>query len=1256
VSLLLLLYCYVISTEQKVYKDLVSPEFLVFSDKKNMTAGSVKSTHAAGGSHPAAAASAPLTTSDLMLHAHQIISLEATQRQTLLWEEQKDIATLHVSLKRVLQLESDRIHQQQRRFEATCESRIRTVERKMTLLDGEEQKLRLAILKSEVLQLEAIVRQCTKLVRGEVFTATQDAQQRIKYFNKTLDIILKKEAAGRRDLLGMERYEFLVMKQRSDKEVTDTQRESLLLRMRKTKQQQHDQERKRQEDATNNHNNNSRSATMHSRYSVNTNSLNSTHHRKSNVMSHSGQSPQEADQQDVAARRSVEVEAVRHVDDEEMEVAPEPQDDDVEHNQRDRDEKAVAETDDVNRNSVPRRARSSSSHASSSARSHSQSSSRSASSRSRSSGSDGEGRSPPRASVPHHNPRQDVVVEASSKPTAATEPVAATKQPKSSAKSITGGKQYVHVTSRVVVKHSPEFIEARRTELQHTEDLKRLKIQVSEYETWDNMYRRLMYVVTADEQRRDMMDIQKAGGDTTAQVRCVQRAIKRLTEEEQRVRQSLELDCRAAFDGIDRKVQRQLLTDQQDQRTRLAKLASHQNRVNRRLQKLEAERAQMSEAAKESLISLDVITPTEADQQLAAIGESQPYPAIIPPNELHATWTEKVADIECKRRKFIERESMLRRMVLQIYHRQKMKDFGFFDESKLRDDQMKLAAALRSEENAETLRQLHALDERIATAQLASQQRLKAQHDRDRLFRDEHVARAEIAAAYHRDVAKDHMEEWKKLQRQSKGIDFIVDEEALQRQKLIKEERNKRDIFFSSFRKFRPVAPRKPAEPLPVPPPRFEDAVQVYQEFFKKNPIPPVCGRKLSSADPESRTTYFSTAGRKYLPPAKKTAVRTGEQTLMAFHRNKTPTVTATVREDWSSETKLSSSAHPTTATNANATKKTQFLKVSGGTGSFYYTSATSATTTINFGADLAAEQSAELSSSQRRSMSSRKPRPPPREVCLASMTLQQAAVRKRNDKAGARLEPMPPMSEKPAGLESSGRMSSSSHGTQSHEASTRSAHEKASTPLRQDKTPTDSAPAPAPAQAQAPSEKQGDAAASGSAEESPQRSRAAESSVARSDRSRRSVSNESKTSERPSSPTSSRRSSPPSSRSSSTDRAGTSDLSPERDQPRRSVSPSESPRRAADDDRPVSQPQDTIDANHSQAAIDASDTQDANDDEHPASGNPHAAVGGLDSAALCDPAAGNAVAPAPDDNEPSPAKSNATHDEYGLDEFDDDE
>ncbi|CUE66414.1 Hypothetical protein, putative [Bodo saltans] len=358
-----------------------------------MTAGSSKPTTATSATIAATPAAVPLSTSDLMLQAHQIISFEATERETLLWEERKDIATLHVSLKRAQQLDNDRILQQQRRFEAACDSRIRTVERKMMLLDGEEQKLRLAILKSEVLQLEAIVRHCTKSIRGEVFTATQDAQQRIKYFNKTLDIILKKEAAARRDLLGMERYEFLVMKQRSDKEVTDKQREILLIRMRQTKQQQHDQERRRQEEAAT-HNNSNRSATVHSRYSVNNNSLNSTtQRRKSNALSSHSSHANTAGQQSL--RQSAEKEPTRQTDDEELdEVAHDaPQDEEEESVKR---EQLAAHADDNgNHASVPRSdlhdARSPPSRALSSSRSRSPRSSRSASSRSSRSSGDSEG-------------------------------------------------------------------------------------------------------------------------------------------------------------------------------------------------------------------------------------------------------------------------------------------------------------------------------------------------------------------------------------------------------------------------------------------------------------------------------------------------------------------------------------------------------------------------------------------------------------------------------------------------------------------------------------------------------------------------------------------------------------------------------------------------------------------------------------------------------------------------------------------------
>eukprot|EP00455_Lapot_gusevi_P015193 TRINITY_DN17672_c0_g1_i1.p1 TRINITY_DN17672_c0_g1~~TRINITY_DN17672_c0_g1_i1.p1 ORF type:complete len:185 (-),score=12.49 TRINITY_DN17672_c0_g1_i1:192-722(-) len=167
--------------------------------------------------------------------------------------------------------------------------------------------------------------------------------------------------------------------------------------------------------------------------------------------------------------------------------------------------------------------------------------------------------------------------------------------------------------------------------------------------------------------------------------------------------------------------------------------------------------------------------------------------------------------------------------------------------------------------------------------------------------------------------------------------------------------------------------------------------------------------------------------------------------------------------------------------------------------------------------------------------------------------------------------------------------------------------------------------------------------------EESPQRSRVVESSVPRSERSRRSLSNESKTSERASSRSRSPSSHPPSSRSSSRDRSEspnntTTEASPEREQTRRSPSHLDSPRKT--EEEPAVAPQES----------------ESNVDEPQANAESHAAPGGLDVVALNEREEAPPSQTAPvavlvsDENEPSPAKSNATQDEYGLDEFDEDE
>lgn len=907
-----------------------------------------------------------LCMSDLMLVAHQLLSLEEAERQALRWSEEKDIAQLHVRFRRMNQQMEQRRQDHNRKTEGAARTRVNTISRRIVALDGEEQKLRLAILKAEVLHLESVVRSCTKAVRGEVFHTAQDAQQRIKYFNKTLDVILKKESGGRRDLLGSERYEYLILRQRCDREISEAQRNAQLQQIRLAKQAQHDRERQRSTFAADESLSNSRSnrstglpQTNNNRGEENVVQRQHSKEPDAPIESETTVAKQEGETEEQAERKSPEQDAPAAESSNTGDaVALDAQADADEYADEFQEESPQKESSKHSRST----------------------------SRSSSSSSSGSGRvspaSPSRDAHTHsdHPPASENQAATSSLSNTQKVTVTAAKKAASAAE-VDSAELYKHVQPVVVMKHPPAFFQRAFRELVAREEYKRLETQRQESVKIEQLRCHLQYLETHEAQRQQEIETARVGGSKESQERCLARALKRVCDDEVRQRGRLLAEEEAGWSWLIRKVNRTILHEREQQSVRLAKLASHTNRIARKLQRLEAEKQQLSTAVRESVQVLH--SGAEADTGLAAIGESQPYPAIqgSPDGEesLGAQVCHRLLDIETKRRKYVEREAMLRRMVLQIYHRQKLKDFGFFDESKMREEQHKLAETLLEREAAEAVRLLAEMDERIAAAQLQSQQRLHVQRSREKLIRDEQHTRNDIAGEYVSTLESSERH-WKALQRLSTASNNVAARESSERKVLEKEEARLRDGLVSHHVRFKPLPPKKPLDPLPAPPPKFEDAIKLYNEFYRKNGVETKgsnsisCNGKgggtssgsASGEKPPLLTSFFSTAGRKYLPPPKKHFPGADIATLSR---------TSLQLQDESRGTLSPASANSTIAAKQSPRAVMETTEVK------------------------------------------RKPRPPPVEVMLSSATTLAITQRKKNIRAVAKLEPMkPPVLKPPLG------------------------------------------------------------------------------------------------------------------------------------------------------------------------------------------------------------------------------------------------
>lgn len=156
--------------------------------------------------------------------------MEEVERLEIRWQETASISSIQASFVRGLHNQRDREELVALRAQEAKKRRNQTYVRRTAALEAEEQKKRLIFLQQEELHLEASLRMLEKDIQGDVFNSAYDAAQRMKYFMKTMGVIVKNEAALRREIVGAERYEWLLDRQRCDTATVHIQKEQNLLR------------------------------------------------------------------------------------------------------------------------------------------------------------------------------------------------------------------------------------------------------------------------------------------------------------------------------------------------------------------------------------------------------------------------------------------------------------------------------------------------------------------------------------------------------------------------------------------------------------------------------------------------------------------------------------------------------------------------------------------------------------------------------------------------------------------------------------------------------------------------------------------------------------------------------------------------------------------------------------------------------------------------------------------------------------------
>lgn len=173
----------------------------------------------------------------------QLVELEDIQREELKWEEEHSRCAARISFLKKCKIIHKQLDAVAKKQEIAVKRSHETLLRRIDTLITEEQRSRLYIMQNEALRLEGILRNLEEGIREAIFSAAYDVQQRIKYFNKTVEMITKSEVSERKIVVGAERYEWLVMFQRFDGTRLKILRQEVVEKVRAEKAAKHDKAR-----------------------------------------------------------------------------------------------------------------------------------------------------------------------------------------------------------------------------------------------------------------------------------------------------------------------------------------------------------------------------------------------------------------------------------------------------------------------------------------------------------------------------------------------------------------------------------------------------------------------------------------------------------------------------------------------------------------------------------------------------------------------------------------------------------------------------------------------------------------------------------------------------------------------------------------------------------------------------------------------------------------------------------------------------
>lgn len=177
---------------------------------------------------------------DYQYEVQHFISLEDVSREEVKWEEEQARCEARLQLLKrwkLLQIRFDEETKKAQRIEALVATAFA---RRVETIVANEEASRCEIAHTEHVRLEGILRFLDKRLREDILSAAYTIQQRLKYLNKTIDMVFKKEVSTRKALVGGERYAWLVMIQKFDAQTSKFLRQEVIDKVQQDKRAKHD--------------------------------------------------------------------------------------------------------------------------------------------------------------------------------------------------------------------------------------------------------------------------------------------------------------------------------------------------------------------------------------------------------------------------------------------------------------------------------------------------------------------------------------------------------------------------------------------------------------------------------------------------------------------------------------------------------------------------------------------------------------------------------------------------------------------------------------------------------------------------------------------------------------------------------------------------------------------------------------------------------------------------------------------------------